>query len=302
MSQSTPEHDRAPRLRAPRYWSTHLTLGLFRLLTRLPWRWQLALGRLIGRSARHLAHRRRAIAYHNLALCFPEMSEAKRNRLVHEHFQALGMGLVETGNAWWKSADWLRRHMRLEGAEHLETALAQGRGALLLTAHFTTLEMGAQMLGLCTPCTGVYRHHENPVIDRAMYAGRLAHGGELFERGDLRGLLRALRQGNTVWFAPDQAYLGPRSAEIPFFGVPAPTNTATARIVSASRAPVLPFFVERQPDGHYRIRIEAPLENFPEGDDQADATRVNAALEAGILHCPAQYLWSHDRFKHFRRP
>src|SRR5699024_10724365 len=196
----------------------------------------------------------------------------------------------------------LRRHRQIEGVKHLEAALAQGRGALLLTAHFTTLEMGAQMLGITTPCTGVYRHHENPVIDRAMHAGRLAHGGELFERGDLRGLLRALRRGKTVWYAPDQAYLGPRSAEVPFFGVPAPTNTATARIASASRAPVLPFFVERLADGNYLIRIEAPLADFPQGDATADAARVNAALEAGILRSPAQYLWSHDRFKHFRRP
>lgn len=237
-----------------------------------------------------------------MRLCFEDMGEAERHALVREHFAALGTGLIESANAWWKPADWLRRHMRIEGREHLETALRHGRGALLLTAHFTSLEMGAQMLGITVPSTGVYRHHENPVIDRVMHTGRLAHGGELFERGNLRGLLRALRRGSTVWFAPDQAYLGPRGADIPFFGVPAPTNTATTRIAKASRAPVLPFFVERLANGAYLITIEPPLTDFPGGDILADAARVNAVLEDGIRRCPAQYLWSHDRFKHFPRP
>ncbi|MDN5864767.1 MAG: LpxL/LpxP family Kdo(2)-lipid IV(A) lauroyl/palmitoleoyl acyltransferase [Gammaproteobacteria bacterium] len=288
---------------SPRYWTSWLLIGLFRLFTLLPWRLQLGLGRYIGRVARGVARRRREITRHNLGLCFGDMSEAERKRLAADHFASLGIGLIEAANAWWKSPAWLRRHMHIEGLEQLEAALGEGRGALLLTAHYTTLEMGAQMLGISTPTTGVYRHHENPVFDRVMHAGRLAHGGELLERGDLRGLLRALRKGSTVWFAPDQAYIGTHSAEVPFFGAPAPTNTATARIAAASRAPVLPFHVERlSGSGRYRITIEPPLQDFPSGDDRADAARVNAVLEAGIRRNPAQYLWSHDRFKHFRRP
>lgn len=291
------------KLLAPRFWPSWALIGLFRLFTFLPWRWQLACGRIIGRGALRFARRRREITHHNLSLCFPDMSESARNRLVARHFAALGIGLIEAANAWWKSADWLRRHMRIEGLEHLETALSNGRGALLLTAHFTTLEMGAQMLGISTPTIGVYRHHENPVFDRVMYAGRLARGGKLFERGELRNLLRALRAGSTVWFAPDQAYVRANHLEVPFFGAPAPTNAATAWIASRSKSPVLPFFVERLAEtGDYLITIEPPLRDFPSGNDQADAERVNAALEKGISRVPEQYLWSHDRFKHFRRP
>lgn len=280
-----------------------MVVGLLRLVSCLPWRWQLGIGRIIGRFARPIARRRRQITAANLALCFPELSADERKRLLAAHFDSLGIGIIEAVNGWWKPTPWLAERLQFEGLENLHQALAAGRGALLLTAHFTTLEMGAQMLGFTQPSTGVYRRHENPVFDRVMHAGRLARGGTLFERGNLRGLLRALRAGKTVWFAPDQAYLGPHGVEAPFFGVPAPTNTATARIAQASGAPVLPFFVKRLPGTvGYRVTIEPPLQNFPLGDPAADAARINAVLEAGIRRVPAQYLWSHDRFKRFRRP
>ncbi|MGH8161885.1 MAG: LpxL/LpxP family Kdo(2)-lipid IV(A) lauroyl/palmitoleoyl acyltransferase [Gammaproteobacteria bacterium] len=291
------------RLLGPRYWPSWTVVGLLRLVSHLPWRCQLAIGRLTGRVTRRVARRRRRITATNLGLCFPEMSAADRRRLLAAHFDSLGIGIIEAVNGWWKPTPWLARRLQLEGLENLHRALAGGRGALLLTGHFTTLEMGAQMLGFTQPSTGVYRQHENPVFDRVMHAGRLARGGTLFERGNLRGLLRALRAGKTVWFAPDQAYLGPHGVEAPFFGVPAPTNTATARIAAASGAPVLPFFVERLPGATgYRVAIEPPLQNFPVGDPVADAARVNAVIETGIRRAPAQYLWSHDRFKRFRRP
>ncbi len=291
------------KLYAPRYWPSWGLVGIFALIVRLPWRMQLGLGRLIGRIARRLARRRREITATNLALCFPEMSESDRHRLLDEHFESLGIAVVESAAGWWKPTPWLLRRAHVEGLDHLQAALAEGRGALLLTAHFTTLEIGAQMLAAFHPTLGVYRQHENPVFDRVIRAGRLSRGSGLIERSDLRALLRALRSGAVAWYAPDQAYLGARGVEAPFFGVPAPTNTATSRIAAASGAPVLPFFVERLPGrAAYRLRLEPPLENFPSGDPSADAARVNAVLEAGIRRVPAQYLWSHDRFKRFRRP
>lgn len=277
-------------------------VAVFYLFAGLPWRVQLALGRLIGRGARRVARRRREITAANLALCLPELDESARRRLLEEHFESLGIALLESGAGWWKSTPWLLRHSRVEGLEYLQAALTEGRGALLLTAHFTTLEIAAQMLAAVHPTLGVYRHHENPVLDRVMRTGRLSRGSGLIERGDLRGLLRALREGAVVWYAPDQGYLGARGVDAPFFGVPAPTNTATSRIAAASGAPVLPFFVERLPGtAGYRLRIEPPLKGFPDGDPAVDAARINAVLETGIRRVPAQYLWSHDRFKRFRR-
>lgn len=290
-------------LLAPRFWPTWVMVGIFMLLVQTPWRVQLAAGRGIGRLARRFARRRRAITAANLETCLPELEAAERERLLRAHFESLGIGLAELAAAWWLPARRLPRPVRTEGLEHLEAALARGHGALLLTAHFTTLEMGARLLDLFHPVMAVYRPHENPVLDRVIRAGRLKQSAGIIERGDLRGLLRALRGGAAVWFAPDQAYLGTRSVEVPFFGVPAPTNTATSRIAEASQAAILPFFVERLPGREgYRLRIEAPLEHFPGETPEGDAARVNAVLEAGIRRAIPQYLWSHDRFKRFRRP
>ncbi|HEX5313545.1 MAG TPA: LpxL/LpxP family Kdo(2)-lipid IV(A) lauroyl/palmitoleoyl acyltransferase [Gammaproteobacteria bacterium] len=290
-------------LYAPRYWPEWLMVGFFAILVRVPWRLRLAVGRTIGRLARRFAGRRRHITAANLALCLPELDARERDALLEAHFESLGVGLIEMATAWWATDRNLPPGLVLNGLEHLERALTGGRGALLLTAHFTTLEMGARVLNLHRSVTAVYRPHENPVLDRVIRGGRLGRAGAMIERGDLRGMLRALRSGAVVWYAPDQAYLGPHGIEAPFFGIAAPTNTATARIAAASRAPVLPFFVRGLPhrDG-YQVDIEAPLADFPSGDALADATRVNTVLEAGIRRAPSQYLWSHDRFKRFRRP
>ncbi|MGH8126928.1 MAG: LpxL/LpxP family Kdo(2)-lipid IV(A) lauroyl/palmitoleoyl acyltransferase [Gammaproteobacteria bacterium] len=288
---------------APRYWLTWLMVMPFAVLVFLPWRMQFACGRLIGRGARRLARRRRAITAANLERCFPDLGPADRERLLREHFEALGIGLFETALCWW-APDWrLQRRVHIEGMEHLQRAAEAGHGVLMLTAHFTTLELGGRLLSLKHPVMVVYRPHENPVINYLMRTRRDAHGSAgVIRRGDLRTMLRSLRKNATIWYAPDQAYLGPRGVEAPFFGIPAPTNTATSRIAAASNAPVLPFFVKRLANGHYRLAILPTLEGFPSGDDLADAARVNAVLEQGIREAPAQYLWSHDRFKQFRRP
>ncbi|MGH8427223.1 MAG: LpxL/LpxP family Kdo(2)-lipid IV(A) lauroyl/palmitoleoyl acyltransferase [Gammaproteobacteria bacterium] len=293
----------APKFFAPRYWPTWLMVAVFAVLVHLPWRVHLACGRAIGRLALRFAHRRRQITTANLALCMPELEAADRERLLREHFEALGLGLVEIAAGWWLPDRRLPKNLLVNGLEHLQAALAQGHGVLLLTAHFTTLEIGARILSLHHPVMAVYRPHENPVLDRVIRAGRRRRSAGIIERGDLRGLLRALKEGGVVWYAPDQAYLGAHGVDAPFFGVPAPTNTATARIAAASHAPILPFFVRRLPGrAGYRVDIRPPLLGFPSGDPLLDATRVNAVLEAGIRQAPAQYLWSHDRFKRFRRP
>lgn len=289
-------------LLAPRYWSTWLMVAPFFVLAHGPWRLQLAAGRLVGRIAHRFARRRRRITAHNLELCFPGLAEPVRRDLLRRHFEALGMGLVETAACWWTPEWRLRRRVEIHGMEHLETAAAAHRGVLMLTAHFTTLELGGRLLSSAHPVLAVYRPHENPVINYLMQRRRSARSAGVIRRGDLRTMLRRLREDATIWYAPDQAYIGARSVEAPFFGVPAPTNTATSRIAAATGTAVVPFFVRRLDNGRYRLDIEPALEAFPSGDDLRDATHVNAILEAGIRRAPEQYLWSHDRFKDFRRP
>lgn len=279
-------------------------MGLGWLLGRLPFRLQMWLGRRIGDLAYLVLPQRRHVADVNLRLCFPELALAERARLLREHFHSVGMGAMETLICWWAPKAKVERLTDLEGLRHLEAAAAEGRGLLLLSAHFTSLELGVRMaqihlkrLGLVT--TAMYKPPHNPVVDRIMRRRREFHIGERsLPNDDVRGLVRALKRGRAVWYAADQKARNRFSAEVPFFGIPARTSLATGRIVQMSGAAVIPFFTLRREDARgYRLVVLPPLEDFPSGDETADARRLNALIEDVVRQAPAQYFWLHQRFK-----
>jgi len=289
---------RPQQLLHPRYWGVWALLGLLRVAILLPFGAQLALGRMLGAGLARFSARRRTIAADNLALCFPDLDPAARQRLLAAHFAALGIALVEIAQCWWGEAQRLERLASFRGLEHLEAALGQGRGALLLSAHFTTLEIGGRLLGLRSRFHPMYKPSRNPVIERFMRGRRVHHFQHAIPMDDVRGVLRSLKDNVPVWYAPDQGFRGKGVLAVPFFGRPAPTNPATARLARASGAPVLPFFVRRLPgSAGYELEIGAALAGFPTDDPQADALRINQLIEDAIRRCPEQYLWAHDRFK-----
>ncbi|HLW75045.1 MAG TPA: LpxL/LpxP family Kdo(2)-lipid IV(A) lauroyl/palmitoleoyl acyltransferase [Gammaproteobacteria bacterium] len=282
----------------PRYWPIWLLLGFVRLAILLPYRAQLALGRGLGWLLRHGARRRWRITLVNLERCFPELDPGQRERLARRHFDSMGMAFIEIGMCWWADAKRLRRLAHIEGVENLQAARAQGRGVILLSAHFTTLEIGGRLLGLCTDFHLMYRPNQNALIEEVMRRSRERHFDRAIPRNDVRLMLKSLKDGKPVWYAPDQGYRGKNSEMVPFFGIPAPTNTATSRLARTSGAPVVPFFVERLPGAQgYALTLEPALMDFPTDDVAADALRINKLLEERIRRVPEQYLWSHDRFK-----
>lgn len=288
------------RLLAPQAWPTWLALGLMRVLVWLPIPLQLALGEWIGRAAGRLAGSRRKVVRTNLRLCFPDQSAVQREALVDQHFAALGRGLFETGLAWFAADRRLAPHAEVAGREHLDAALASGQGLLLLTGHFSTLEVGARVVVFAAglPFHAMYRPYENPVMDFVMHRLRGARAGlPALPRDDLRRMVRALRDGRAIWYAPDQALDRKLSVFAPFFGVPTLTLVATSRLARMGRARVLPYAPERTARG-WRVRFFPMLEDFPGDDETADAARVNAALERGIAGSVAEYFWIHRRFKH----
>lgn len=283
---------------APRYWPTWIALGLLRLGTLLPVRAQLAVGRWLGRRLYRWARRRRRIARVNLRLCFPELDEAGRQRLLIAHFESLGMGFMETALSWWGGARRLRRLARVDGLENLEAAQARGRGVLIVAAHFTTLEIGARLLALTVPLHPMYRPHNNPLFEQIQGRARTRQSAGAIRRDDIRATVRALKANRAVWYAPDQDF-GPRqSVFVPFMGINAATLTATGRLAKMSGASVVPMTQERLADGSgYRVILEPALDGLPSGDDEADASRQNAVFERWIRERPADYLWVHRRFK-----
>jgi Kdo2-lipid IVA lauroyltransferase/acyltransferase len=286
------------RLLAPRYWLTWAGLGLLRLLGLLPYAVLLLLGRALGAVLRLLARGFVRIARRNLELCFPELDRAARERLLNRHFASLGIALLEIPLAWWSSAPWRARMVRVEGREHLEAALARGRGAIVLTAHFTTMEMAGRVLASVTPVGFLYRPTSNAVLAYALERFRTGYGGHPIPRDDIRAFIGALRNQECVWYAPDQSYRKKGAEMVRLFGIPAATNTLTSRLARMSGAPVLPYFLQRLPGTQgYRAVIHPPLEGFPSDDAVADTERFNHMIEAQVRRVPEQYLWIHRRFK-----
>jgi len=285
-------------LLAPRYWPTAFGLALLRVLEPLPYRLLIALGSALGTVVRWLPLSFVRIARRNLELCLPELDGAARERLLRAHFRSLGISVFETAIAWWSSDARIHRLTRVEGLEHLRHALQAGHGAILLSAHFTTLEIGARALAAVHPISIMYRPTKNALLGRFLAHNRARLTRGAIPRDDIRTLVATLGANEAVWYAPDQSFRKKGAQMVPFFGIPAATNTATSRLAKMTGAAVLPYFPERLPGARgYRMHILEPLREFPSGDRVADATRLNALIETHIRKVPEQYLWIHRRFK-----
>ena len=259
----------------------------------------MRLGAGLGHLFRMLAPRRRRIAAINLKLCFPERSDAQREALLRAHFASIGIGLMEIALAWWGSDAKIQPLFHGEGLEHLQQALKEGKGVILFNAHFTTLDFGSRyLLYYRVPMHVVYRPHESPLVEYIMRQSRAHHAEKAIPRDAVRDMVRSLRANKPLWFAPDQNYGLKYSVFADFFGVPAATNTTTARLARMTGARVVPFFSHRLPACKgYRICLQPALEDFPSGDDKADAERLNQVIEEAVRISPEQYLWVHRRFK-----
>ncbi|KAB7627330.1 LpxL/LpxP family Kdo(2)-lipid IV(A) lauroyl/palmitoleoyl acyltransferase [Alkalilimnicola sp. S0819] len=285
------------RLLHPRHWPLWLGLGLLWLITRLPHRAGMAIGRALGRLSYRLAKSRRHIAQVNVRLCFPELSEAEREALVRRNFEYTGMTVIEMGWAWWVGDERFAPLGEIQGLEHLQAALARGQGVLLVGGHFTSLEIAGRLLVPHANFPVTYRAHKNPVMEYILRRARNRYYDSAIERHDVRGMIRALRKGMPVWYAPDQDYGRRHSVFVPFCGVSAATVTGTARLAGMSKATIIPAQFYHRPDGRYQIILHPPLEGYPSGDEHADAWRINAFIEEWVRQRPEQYLWAHRRFK-----
>lgn len=285
-------------LLAPRYWPTWAGIAILRLLVLLPFPALVAVGAGLGRVFRWLPLRFVRTARRNIQLCLPELCPCKREELIDQHFVALGHALVETAMVWWWPAKRLSKLVQIEGTEHLNAALARGKGAILLTAHFTSLEMSGRVIASLAPLNILYKPSKNEVLARFLARCRTAHGGKAIPHDDIRALITALRNNECAWYAPDQSYRKKGAEMVPLFGIPAATNTSTSRLARITGATVLPFFCERLPGTRgFKVVIHPPLEDFPSASAAADTERFNRLIEAQVRIAPEQYLWIHRRFK-----
>lgn len=281
----------------PAFWPNWLGWTTLWLLNRLPIKCQYWLGRQLGLLLYRWVPNRRRVVKTNIALCFPELSAAEQKEMAKEVFINNGIGVFETAMAWWTPREKFRDRIIFKGREHIDKALAEGKGILLLGAHFSTLDLGGLLFSEFYHVDAMYRKHNNPLMEKLITKGRLRYFDQAIERSEIRQVIRELRKNHIVWYAPDQDFGRKYSVFAPFFGVEAATITATARLMKMSKASMMMLAQHRLPDGRYELEVFPPIEDFPSGDDEADAARVNADIEKAIRKDPSQYMWVHRRFK-----
>lgn len=282
----------------PNYWPAWLGLGLLRIICALPIPLGMAIGRGIGRLAHRIGGSRRAIVRRNIELCFPELSVSERNTMARAHFAALGMSIIEMGLGRWSSTRRLEDITTVEGLQYLEEALDGGKGIILLSAHFTTLEISGRVFGKYSPpYDAVYRKNRSEFMTEVLRTGRERSADRTIEKRDIKEMVRSLRQGRLVWYAPDQSYNRKGSVVLPFFGVPTMHTTATSTLARLGKAIVLPYFSRRTSDGQYVLSVLPPLTDIPSDDPVEDTKKYIAVLEDYVRRCPEQYFWIHRKFK-----
>lgn len=285
---------------AAKYWGTWFALAVLRFFSFFSYSFLLKLSHVLGRLIFPLAKRRRHIIETNIALCFPEKTASEKKQLARDAFISTIMAIFEISITWWGKKEQILALHTVEGIEHLNKASEKNKGVILLVSHFTTMEIaGAFLYSHIDNLQIVYKRSNYPLLEYFIQKKRFEKGcSGLIKHKSLREIVRSVKKGNVVWFAPDQDYGTKDSVFAPFMGVMTSTLTSTQRLAKITGAPVVPFYVERSNKSKgYIMHISPELKNFPTGDDVQDATTINHAIEKQVRQTPEQYLWAHRRFK-----
>ncbi|MFC0308349.1 LpxL/LpxP family Kdo(2)-lipid IV(A) lauroyl/palmitoleoyl acyltransferase [Gallibacterium trehalosifermentans] len=284
----------------PKYWLLWVGVLLFRIILLLPYSWLVKLGKGLGQlfAKFKFGQRRLAIARRNIELCFPQLTEQEKEELLQKNIESIGMAIIETGMAWFWSDRRIKKWSKVEGLEYLQNN--SQKGIILIGIHFLTLELGARIIGIHRQGIGVYRPNDNLLFDWIQTKGRLRSNKDMLDRYNLRGMIKALRQSEMIWYAPDHDYGRKSAVFVPFFAVPdAATTTGTAFLTRNSPdSLVIPFAPLRHQDhSGYTLSISAPIDLSDCESDEQIAIRVNQAIEQEINKDPSLYMWLHRRFK-----
>ncbi|MFP3014488.1 MAG: Kdo(2)-lipid IV(A) acyltransferase [Arsenophonus sp.] len=283
----------------PQYWLTWLGIVLLYLSVSLPYPMIHLIGTRLGRFLKFILKKRLQIVERNLELCFPYMNEDKRKEMINKNFESVGMGLFETGMAWFWSDKRVQRWFIIKGQNNIKKIQLTGQGIIVVGIHFLTLELGARIFGILNPGIGVYRPNNNPVINWMQTWGRLRSNKFMLDRKDIKGMVRNLKKGEILWYAPDHDY-GPRkSVFVPFFAVKYTATTIGTHILAKLAKPaIIPFIPKRLENAKgYELLIHPAITSLQQKDEKSTAIFMNKLIEKKIMQAPEQYMWLHRRFK-----
>jgi len=282
---------------APKYWPTWFLLGLLRLIVFLPLPLIEIVGSVLGKLLHLTLVSRREITDINLRIAFPKATEKDIIRMRKLCFKNMGIAGFELALSWWQDKRILKLS-EVEGLENITEQQKDGKGVIILTAHFTCLEIGGPVLNHYVPFQVMYKKAHNKLFDAFMRYHRARLYKAIVDYHKPITMIKGLKKGHAAWYAPDQDFRGKDMIFTPFFGVQASALTAPARFAQMTGAAVVPYYIVRKPKGQgYQLIILPALKNFPSGDTQKDALTINQTLEHLIMQNPEQYLWAHKRYK-----
>ncbi len=276
--------------------------SLAAVLRRLPPRAARRAGRGLGRLYGRLAARARAQALDALGRSFPDRDAAWVRATAREMFAQAGEGLVESLRLLRPDPAFLRERIFWDGRERLEAALARGRGVLVLTAHAGNWELLCRLMpSLGHPTAILSKPVKGRGLDAFTRGVRAAFGLQVLPaRGSYRDALRVLKRNELLGFVIDQNMTRDEGVFVEFFGRPACTTPGLAHLAAVSRAPVVPMFLDRQPDGRHAIRVQPALAPPPDRKPEtllAATQAYSRVVEEWIRAHPAQWIWMHRRWR-----
>ncbi len=241
---------------------------------------------------------RRRVTLANLAACFPQWSEEQRVAVARQCFRNIARGALDHSVLWRGSREQLEAYVKLEGREFVDAP--DNRPLIMIAPHFAGLDAGGIRFNTIVRGVSIYQKQSNATWDEFLLKGRQRFNDPVLvaksDKNDLRPVIRALREGLPFYYLPDMDHGLANSVFVPFFGVPAATVPMVSRLAKLTGAKVVMAVTEMTDEG-YTLHFEAPWENFPTDSVEADTERMNQEIERWVLRMPAQYLWTHRRFK-----
>lgn len=282
----------------PQYWPAWLGIGILWSITKLPFRWQIHIGKTLGKLLYWVPSKLKHTTKTNIERCFPELSATDQTRLVKKSFASLGAGLIEAAMSWWLKDDQLKTRVVVNGLNYVQEAYTKGKGIILVGPHFTCLELIGRMISMEYEFAVMYRPHKKRFVSFIHERFRKKKYLHYIPRTNIRELIRALKNNIAVWYAYDIDAGSKRSVFAPFFGIQTASLNSVARLVNMTGAAVIPIgFYRRHDNTGYEINLYPPINDFPTNNLVTDATKLNAALECCIREMPEQYVWQYKRFK-----
>ncbi len=278
----------------PRYWGTWVGVGAAALLAYLPFRVRDRLATLLAKKIVKMDNRAKKRAATNLAYCFPEKTEQERQKILEDTYINAGCIMFGIATIMVRSKNYLKAHTVFHNESIITDLVEQGHNIILLAPHSWPIDYPAvQLASRGLPVAAMMKKQANPVADWLMNIQRLKYGGRTHERDDgIKPFIKSVREGYLGYYLPDEDHGPDLSVFVPFLGTQKATLSGLGKLAKLSKATVVPLMpIYNRETGNFEVLIQAPLANFPTGDEHKDARMMNERIEAFIQQDPSQYMW-----------